>query len=296
MVRRFGAYILGSPLHAGWVALVCAAFSLVLPPAAWLGFIILGLVTLRVSLKAGIVVLCWILIPGIIWAIMRQPSWLVGLAVNGGLVLILGCILRRYSSWSYVLEIASLLGIVGILAAHGVATDLTQWWFVKLHAQLQNSNMVGELGLSPADVQQLVKNIARFATGFWAALVLLSSILELLVARWWQATLYNPGGLRQEFYQIRISKWLTVVLIAAIAGALFRYTFLADLLPVAVLPFVFAGLSLIHFVTYVKKITMFLLVSVYVVLFLFPQLIVGVLVMIALVDSWINLRQRLKKN
>jgi len=48
------------------------------------------------------------------------------------------------------------------------------------------------------------------------------SICLLMLARWWQAVLYNPGGFQQEFHQFKlqpaIAMMLMVLFLAASAG------------------------------------------------------------------------------
>jgi len=119
----------------------------------------------------------------------------------------------------------------------------------------------------------------------------LSVTLCLLLARWWQSLLYNPGGFKVEFQAFRLPSALTVVLLLAAAG-LFAlgvdYWFWALILA---LPFIFAGFGLVHAIAAKRK-----LGNAWLGFFYFTWLLldpVKVLLLLAvIVDSWYDLRAR----
>jgi hypothetical protein len=156
-----------------------------------------------------------------------------------------------------------------------------------------------EMKLSSADT--LSAQAAKVMTGAHILITLLASLLSLLIARWWQASLYNPRGLRQELLQIRFGVLETVLLGVV---ALFALTDISatgkaiaiDIIPVIGILFVLAGLSLVHrFIAIVKKPWVGVLIFYGLLLVVEFRYMILLLVSLALVDSLINLNARLIK-
>jgi len=119
------------------------------------------------------------------------------------------------------------------------------------------------------------------------------SVLALILGRYWQALLYNPGGFGREFRSIRLPRGpALVLLVCMLLGPSFGPQ-MAMLTPLCSVPLVFAGLALIHGLVAAKHLTRFWLVGLYVTLLLFMQLIYPLLVLFAIVDSLIDFRGRL---
>jgi hypothetical protein len=118
---------------------------------------------------------------------------------------------------------------------------------------------------------------------------LMETLLALLLARYWQAGLYNPGGLKAEMHQLRFTAQEAVALIVAVALALF-------LQPAAMMlfgiPFIFAGLAFMHGIVAKLKLGGQWLVALYIAMLPFNQIIVPLLVLIVLVDSFVDIRSR----
>jgi hypothetical protein len=60
--------------------------------------------------------------------------------------------------------------------------------------------------LEPDQTQAFVAHMAAWMTGAFAAGLYIQVLLALLLARAWQARLFNPGGFREEFYALRLHK------------------------------------------------------------------------------------------
>mgnify|MGYP007113695048 CR=1 FL=1 len=58
--------------------------------------------------------------------------------------------------------------------------------------------------LDADQADQLIEVLAGWMTGVLAAGMFLQLVFGLLLGRWWQALLYNPGGFRSEFHQLRL--------------------------------------------------------------------------------------------
>jgi len=116
-------------------------------------------------------------------------------------------------------------------------------------------------------------------------------VLCLLLGRWWQSVLYNPGGFRQEFHSIRFSPAASSALVVL---TLLISTYGLEYRPWAVLfavPLSIAGVSFIHARVAHRKqgpgwLTVFYML--WAVLDPVKLIVVG----IAIADSWVDFRSR----
>jgi len=115
-------------------------------------------------------------------------------------------------------------------------------------------------------------------------------VICLIIARWWQAQLYNAGGFRLEFHALRLSPVQVVGLMLVAAsllamGPAFR---LWAWLPLV--PMLFAGLALTHAMLTARGWGGWLGLF-YAVLLLLPP-IKQFLVVLAAMDGWLDFRRR----
>lgn len=230
------------------------------------------------------------LLPALIWWLkFDDPRALLVLLGSSGLALVL----RASESWNRVLLVSIAMGLVFSVVLGTVFSSQ-----IEMLAQ----DLIKILPLALGDLYQKmsVEEQARFAsliapilTGLIAALLQIVSVLSLIIGRYWQALLYNPGGFGREFRVIRIPLGPAMLLLALmLLGPNFGPQ-MAMLTPLCSVPLVFAGLALIHGLVAQKRLARFWLVGLYVTLLLFMQLIYPLLVVLAIVDSLIDFRGRL---
>lgn len=118
-----------------------------------------------------------------------------------------------------------------------------------------------------------------------------SALAALLLARWLQARLYNPGGFRAEFHQLRLSPGATGALML---GMLLSQWLEAALVvvPLLMLPLMLAGIALAHGLAGRSQ-NRTQLVLFYFVLVVFAGPAFIVLIAAAIMDSFIDLRKRI---
>lgn len=117
--------------------------------------------------------------------------------------------------------------------------------------------------------------------------------MSLLLARWWQSAVYNPGGFQKEFHGFTISSKIAVILLALfLIGRLIPegYQLWADL---ALLPFLLAGIAMIHSTIKLYGLGGQWVAILYVGLIFMGKPVTLVLVGLGLADSLIDLRSRL---
>jgi hypothetical protein len=123
-----------------------------------------------------------------------------------------------------------------------------------------------------------------------------SAVLGLLLARWWQSMLFNPGGFRAEFHALQLGKPLALgalvlalvsLLLADGIGALAR-----DLVMVVLLLYMLQGLAIAHALVAARGASVWWLVAIYGLLAIALPQVIMVLAVAGLMDTWMNLRRR----
>lgn len=285
-MRALAEFIMRGRMQATLVVAGCAA----LPLLYWLGAAAGCLVLLRRGLKDALGVLALGLLPALIWWLYSDdPRALLVLLGSACLALVL----RASESWNRVLLVSIAMGVVFSVVlgmAFGPQIEMLAQALIKVMPSL----------LGDVYQQMSVDEQARFAslitpilTGLIAALLQIVSVLSLIVGRYWQALLYNPGGFGREFRAVRIPLGPAMLLLAGMVVSPNLGVQMSMLVPLCSVPLVFAGLALIHGLVAQKRLAKFWLVGLYVTLLLFMQLIYPLLVVLAIVDSLIDFRGRL---
>ncbi|MCO7575613.1 MULTISPECIES: hypothetical protein [Pseudomonas chlororaphis group] len=285
-MRALAEFIMRGRMQATLVVAGCSA----LPLLYWLGAAAGSLVLLRRGLKDALGVLALGMLPALFWWLaFDDPRAFLVLVGSSSLALVL----RAGESWSRVLLVSIAMGLVfaGVLgAAFRPQIEVLSQELIKILPMA-----LGEVyqQLSVEERARLATLIAPILTGLIAALLQAISVLSLILGRYWQAVLYNPGGFGREFRAIRIPLGPAMLLLACmLVGPNFGPQ-LAMLTPMCSVPLAFAGLALIHGLVAQGRLARFWLVGLYVTLLPFMQLIYPLLVVLAIVDSLVDFRGRL---
>lgn len=285
-MRALAELIMRGRVQATLVVAGCSA----LPLLYWLGAAAASLVLLRRGLQGAIGVLALGVLPALLWWLtFDDPRALLVLLGSSSLALVL----RASESWNRVLLVSIAMGLVfaGVLgAAFRPQIEALSQELIKILPMA-----LGEVyqQLSVEERARLATLIAPILTGLIAALLQAISVLSLILGRYWQAVLYNPGGFGREFRAIRIPLGPAMLLLACmLVGPSFGPQ-LAMLTPMCSVPLAFAGLALIHGLVAQGRLARFWLVGVYITMLPFMQLIYPLLVVLAIVDSLIDFRGRL---
>lgn len=281
-MRRLAEFIMRGRMQA----IVVVALASALPMMFWLGAAAASLVLLRRGLNDALSVIVWALLPAVVWVYFGDPRPILGILG----ALIIAYTLRATASWSKAL-LASLL--VGVVFAWVLGIVFAQP-LVDLAAELNEivAKMLTELyeQLSVDEQLQLQSLIVPVLTGLMAAVLQVLCVLSVLLARYWQAALYNPGGFGHEFKRLRLP---AVIVFPLVFGMLFAPSLgiqAAILTPVCSVPLVFTGLAVIHGLVAKYRLGNFWLIGLYVGMVLFTQLTYPLLVVLAIVDSVFDFR------
>ena len=253
-----------------------------IPMMFWLAAAILGLVVLRKGVKEGIPVLAWGCLPALVlWVIQGDATALMVLVD----VMLLSYLLRSTMSWSWVLLAGSFLAVVSTLLQPVLMADVLNL-AVSLVQRVSSSE-----GVDVPD-QSVIFNQAIMAISIFQVVI---AVISLFLARKWQAGLYNPGGLRAEFHQLRLPIAFSLVLggmilIGESLGGSFIVLSQAAI-PALVLP----GLALVHGVLAKKEIGVVGLIAFYLVgFFVLNVYFANILVALCVIDSFVDIRSRIQ--
>lgn len=273
----FARFAMKSRWHAG----VLAAGLAVLPMLYTVSAALVGLVALRRGSTAGTRVLLAALAGALVsWQVTGMVLPLLVLPLTA----VLALAMRRLQDWSALLLFAVALGIGLAIIVQQLMGDR----FIAIVSQIQ--------AVMVPDPQQMGWQVLEAIKPYAAFLVTTAEVFEallcVLLARYWQAGLYNPGGLRAEFHRLRITgRPLWLLLGASIVSGWLQPAALLMLL----LPLVFAGVALVHALVVRQKLGGQWLVAFYLAILLFNQFMLPLLVLVAVVDGAVDIRALLAK-
>lgn len=243
----------------------------------------LALVSLRRGGSDGLMVLAWALLPVVAGAMSGYMSPLMtGLAASHFAAVFCGALVLRGSrSWGAALVALTAVAAAGILLTAHFSGGL-----------LQNLLQAAEeSGGGQAEQLQQIFGSEALATGYLSWISAITAVLALVLGRYWQALLYNPGGFRQEFHRLRMPLPL-----AAVAMLVWVYSLLTEEYvfwgAVVAFPLAVAGIALVHWLVASKEWGRGPLVALYVMLVVAALPLAGFLCGLALIDSWIDIRGR----
>lgn len=286
-MRALAEFIMRGRMQATLVVVVSAA----LPLLFWLSAAAGSLVLLRRGWSDAAGILAWALLPAIGWWYFGEPRTL--LVLLGALSLAL--LLRASLSWNRVLLCSVALGLVYGLVLGAVFREPIEAMALELQKLMPQMLDGVHQQLSVDERARLDSLIAPVLTGLIAALLQIVSLLSLILGRYWQALLYNPGGFGREFRALRLPIPLAMLLLVGMLLGPNLGPQMAMLTPLCSVPLAFAGIALLHGLVAQGRMAKFWLVGLYITLLLFLQLTYPLLVVLAIVDSLLDFRGRFER-
>jgi len=269
-------------------AIVVVAGSAALPMLFWLCAAAGSLVLLRRGLNDALGVLVWAVLPALAWWYFGDPRTLLVLLGTFGLALLL----RSQNAWPRVMLCSVGVGLLYAVALGEVFGEPIAALATELQKMLPNMLSQAYQQLSLEERTRLEALLIPVLTGLLAALLQIVTLLSLLLGRYWQALLYNPGGFGLEFRALRFPPVLAMLLLAGVLFGPSLGVQMAMLAPLCSVPLVFAGIAMLHGLVFQGRMQRFWLVGLYVTLVLFMQVIYPLLAVMAIVDSLFDFRGR----
>lgn len=286
-MRGLAEYIMRGSKQATLVVAVTAAIPLLF----WFSAAALALVILRRGLNEALSILVWGILPALAWAAMGDLTPLLVILGSASLAVLL----RQRNDWAVVVLAAVPLGVLYAVVLQTVLNEP----LVALAAQIQEmlpEMLAGMNGaLDEAGMAQLEALLVPVLAGLMGAVHAVMVLVSLMIGRSWQARLYNPGGFREEFHQLRLSPWVAIgLLVLTVLGP--QWPALAIVAPVASIPLLLAGLALMHGIVGIKKLGTVWLVGLYAMFIFVAQFVYPLIMFLAFVDSLFDIRSRLRSS
>lgn len=255
---------------------------------SWIGAAVLALVILRKGVESG----AWLLL----WALLPAGTLLMFFGDSGPLMNLIGTailavVLRTTVSLPVTLVASAAIGVVTGLAMVTFGADALSQMEVLLTEFLGNLEQQLSSGEKDAVAVVLHKPSALQIAGMLGLINAMGSSLCLLLARWWQAVLYNPGGFGQEFKALLIPPAMTLSLMVFAIGLFSSGMDYRTWAGIFVVPLTFAGLALVHARAALRGQGSGWLTGFYL-MWLFFDPVKLIVVFVAIADSWMNFRQR----
>lgn len=270
-------FAMKSPLHTG----ILAAFLAAVPMLYLFSAALVALTTLRHGLTAGTRILAVAFLGGLVsWQLSGLPLSLVVLVLSA----LLALVLRESLSWSRTLLVGAVLGVV--LAA--LAQAMFGMQFSAVIDSIQSAVAVNGSDSVEWRLLEAAKSVAGYLV---MSSQFLETILAVLLGRYWQAGLYNPGGLKAEMHQLRFTVQEVVALTIAVIAA---FVLQPAALMLFGIPLIVVGMATMHGIVAKLKLGGQWLVALYIALILFNQIIVPLLIMLVLVDTFFDIRSRIR--
>jgi hypothetical protein len=300
-MKALAGFIVRGRYQAILSASLCGMLAFVLPPFStltnYLGAAVVSLVTLRIGASQGLLVMvAATVVTMLFYQVMGVPPATIAVTV---LMLWVPCwlislVLKRTVSLAAALLAAAVLGLVALALIYAVAGDPAPWWYEHL---LLIRSALEEAGLFPqgVSVDSLLQDLSRLMTGVVVASLALGAVCSLLVGRWWQALLVNPGGLHSEFCNLRFPQSTGLMVLGLMIITQFIQGPASDMAAQGVLvmlvPYLFAGLAVLHGLVAQQGRGKGWLIAVYALLGIIPQTAL-LLSGLGLVDTWVDFRRR----
>jgi hypothetical protein len=274
------------------VASTLALLSLIMPPVSVVSSASVALVTLRRGAFEGLyVVVCSSVAAGLLGFFLLgsyQFALLYGMVLWVPVWLI-SIILREGRHLSLAVEIAVLIGILGVVGFYLYDTESATMW-KNILSQMVPANAPVE------DIQRTLNILSHYMTGIVAAGTVFGLLFGLFLGRWWQSVLYNPGGFRQEFLSLSTQPRLAIGSIVVVVIALLSSGVISEIFwNITILLFVlytFIGAAVLHAVFASMKMSRYIVPMFYLTLFLIPHAMLPV-ALVGLGDAWLNLRSKI---
>ena len=282
-MKALAEFILRGRLQALIVALIGSFFPLISTSAV-------ALVSLCKGAKEGTLLFLWV---SLALVLLQQsgsenPLLTAVSIVSLGIMVLAAEVHRVMASWQWTLLV---IVVVAVISAQGFAI-LMGSSVTSLVATAQD--LLNAVKSQGQDAQTSIVLSESMLLGLVATILAIGSIMSLMLARWWQAGVQNPGGFQKEFHGFSIDAKIAVILIVILVVGQFFSQSAQIWVDIAALPLIIAGIALVHFAVKLFGQGRQWLAFLYVGMIMVGKPVTLLLVVLGLTDSLIDLRSRLE--
>jgi hypothetical protein len=275
-----------------------ATFSAVLlaigPHTAWLSLVVIALVTLRKGWRAGSFLLMPVLTVHLAIS-YASFTYSVNDAIANSLLTFLpcylaACTLRFTTSWRMVSGVFFLQALLIVLLLQIFMPEFIMAQYMYLQAMIRETQPNSVLLSFLSDTNPVMQaTLANSLLGIQIVLVVLLAATSLMLARLLQSQLFYPGGFKQELIMFRGNRIGSLMLVCIFVAAMQHNVVAINILPLLMLYFVLAGLSLCVHALEKKKSWMIVLMLITPVV-LVPFVFIPVYIILGSLDTLFNFR------
>jgi hypothetical protein len=282
-LKALAEFILRGRLQALIVALIGSFFPLISTAA-------IALVSLCKGAKEGTLLFLWVSLALVLiqQSGSENPLLTAVSIVSLGIMVLAAEVHRVMASWQWTLLV---IVVIAILSAQGFAILMGSSVNSLVATAQDLLNAVKSQG---QDAQLSVALSESMLLGLVATILAIGSMMSLMLARWWQAGVQNPGGFQKEFHSFSIDAKIAVILIVILVVGQFFSQSAQIWVDIAALPLIIAGIALVHFAVKLFGQGRQWLAFLYVGMIMVGKPVTLLLVVLALTDSLIDLRSRLE--
>lgn len=291
-------FIMRGHAQAALIAATTALLSLLMPLFGLISAATIGLITLRQGWRAGLFASTAATLgtAGLSLVVLGTPTAGLGILIVLWVPLwFFAGILRVTRSLTLTFQLGAVSGMALVSVFRFFVADPSAYWQQLLEPVRQT--LITD-GLLTAEFSlRIVQDAAQWMTGSFAAALVLQTLISLIIARSWQAALYNPGGFGAEFRAFRLGRrsGIFILLLLGSVSLMPQAGLIADLLLLASILLVMQGLAVGHALRYATGARRGWLVGGYLLLVLFmPQALI-VSACVGLIDVWLDLRARVER-
>jgi hypothetical protein len=297
-VKALAGYIVSGRWQAALVTAASGLLALLLLPLSCLGAASIALVTLYVGVLPGLQVMVLAAASVILLYLLAGVQTVVVIVMV--LLLWLPCwlsaaILQQTRDLGAALKATTLFGVTLLLLVYATIAEPAAAWLDVLKVLLAMFEDAG-FRLEGMSDEQLLQDFAALMTGVALSWLVLAIMASLLLARWWQSVLVRPGAFRDEFCNLRLGNLAGLLTLGMLLVARLTQDTIseitAQLAMIMLVPYLLAGLAVVHSLVKQTGRGYGWLAAVYLLLAFVPQTTL-LLAAGGLLDTWVDLRRRL---
>jgi len=269
------------PRQAALMAVLFAA----LPLMYWVSAAIVALVVLRQGFNQGFNILLAALLPGVAWYAVQQDITIFVVVLGSA---VMASVLRISASLPKAISISVFVGLIAVW----LLPELSPQWYEVLEKGSQEYSVALQDSMDPQMIQQLEPWLFPILLGVVGSMLQLFTVGALLLGRHWQAKLFNPGGFKEEFHNLRLPYWYGVfaVVMFLISGS---DPIFGSWMPIVLVPMFIMGISVVHGVIAMGQLSKQWLMGFYISFLFFLPYMYALLILVALVDMLVDFRKRI---
>ena len=272
-----------------------AVLSLFVPPLAYVtSGTVVGLITLRKGGMFGLQTMAISMVVLLLFSLAANLPYQLMMAYVLSVwlpICALAVVLRFTESQGLVLVAAGLIASILIVSMYLMVDDVAGWWKEWLSTMLEGKVPDTEMSV----YQEALAPMAVLFNALMTLGLMLNMVMSLLLARWWQARLFNKGAFRKEFYALRLP-----ALVLPVSGVLVLLTLFAsealqsmsrDILFIVLFMYLIQGVSAVHRLVEKYAMSGGWLITMYCFLFVVPQIAV-LIACLGMTDVYVNWRRK----